>query len=1274
LARLHKAESDLRSREEFSRSGVASDLSETLRELSEKREEVELLGSRLVQAEREKADVLARLHKAESDLRSREEVGRSGLAADLSDTQRELSEKREEIERLRDLLREKDNEITRVVRREQMKEQEVERWRIEAETVKSTADRLRLELDAADDKYRMVDAERSSWESRAKRAERIKEADSGGDDDLQRANELVAQLRRDLEDARAQATSSREWISKTVTENSTLHETVRRQKRELDQMEAREEGARSALEMCEARLSKCSQELEREKDVRVKAEEKLRSYIQRSRDDVVRDENHVDAPFPGKPRTSAGGYFDDTESTIFEESVNSPRRRADGNHEIERVASGGVAAVIAEEVKTAQQQGCDLKEACARAAQRLIHTTSNREGGKWALAEFVEADQTGTQATEEVKALRAEAAQLRRVLVDLSGKENALVASIDKKELAVKTLKGHCDQAKREAESTLAELSALVQKLQEGQSDIAEQESKKAMVVKELEDARREFEELSGLSQLEHKNILASRERLTDLHKECAQWESRVAAVKEKFTEEDMKFRHAKSAGTDEIRILQSDLLKLQSEVKLKRRSLHEAERLRKSIEEESEVRQRELGQQQLLASREVEDMQRNLSSVKSELRSLNLQLEQLQAQKKQEQLELQRLEDRRATESRKLIAEIDDSKRRLGDIEKQTASSEKKCRTVKEQLSSLETEKSLLTQAVEDLTRSQAELDRSAAERRRVAEEEAEAAQQHAQAVSRLSRQATASAEQKRAECDAITAECRTMERRSEDLKRLLREQEELLERSRQAIKGLEVEHCRRVKDMQGLSSEEEELRIRLQALRSSIEGDTRKADDVRRRLSLLHDEESDLKEREGRLKSTQSQLKKTLEECQDEVNELRTMSERERRALSDARSKRSMIEADIARCEEELKFSKEQAEEEARRHAELVRETQRAREEAAKVQKEVINAQRRHNEAVRVETEIRRRESDATHLQNKLRIEAESLATTINSEKHTVETLSAERNNIIKEIKSAKDELRVVRRELDSANVALESCMAQQQLSSSVKEELEIEISRIREAEKVELLRAERINESYKDLERRLKEIRNELSREESTYARVKSRSMEEESKLAERHRSLYAATEELSKIEGVMSDLHKNLHQERGKAIEEISRLSQAKQSVLSQMFHMSEARTRSNRIGDTGMGEATSTTEMGRGMGSGALDTFSHKGDHDVLNLHEIKYGDSHNGGGWSTGQMESTNVREKSNHLRQVNGVDTVEDVSDLRGQLLKLSEQSSAILKSAIDS
>lgn len=722
----------------------------------------------------------------------------------------------------------------------------------------------------------------------------------------------------------------------------------------------------------------------------------------------------------------------------------------------------------------------------------------------------------------------------------------------------------------REAEVTLSQLSDLVEQLREGQRTIQTQESKLTTLRKEIDDARVEFAELNNLSQLEHKNITSTRNRLAELHKDCSEWETRVAAMKDKFTNEDMRYRNAKSLGTDQIRLLQSDLLKLEADLKAKKRALDETDKLRKALEVEADSRQRDINQQLLVLARDLEDATRNLSSAQGAVRTARLELEQVQSQKKHVEEELQLLEDKRVGEARRMSTEIEDGVRRKKELDVKIASAEKRHRAVKDKVTSLEAERDLLAHAVEDLQRNKGEIDRVAKERQRAMEDELAATHQQTQVAARAARQSLSDAEQKRAECDAIEGECRIAERRYEELRRLAKEQESEVERLQGTAKALQSEHSKWTKEIHTLKRDEEELKMRLQMLRSNTDGEDREAEDVRRRLTLLRDEEADLKDREGKLKTAWAQMKKSLDDCQSELQEARAASERERRALSDIRSKKVMMEADIARCEEELRFAQDQMEEEDKRRMVLQVETQKSREELAQIQRETMAAQRRHNEALRVESEWKRREGDAVQIQNRLRMEMESLGTAVTAERHKLDALSKDRAAVMKETKSTQEELSSAQRELASVKVSLESAMAQQMHVQSVKEELQLQISRLREAEKVELLRAERVNESYKDLERRLKEVRAELSREEGSYARVKSRSIEEESKLAERHRSLYSATEELSKIEGIMSDLHSNIHEERGKAIEEISRLGQVKQSVQSQMFMLSEAQRRSDRM--------------------------------------------------------------------------------------------------------
>jgi chromosome segregation ATPase len=825
--------------------------------------------------------------------------------------------------------------------------------------------------------------------------------------------------------------------------------------------------------------------------------------------------------------------------------------------------------------------------------------------------------------------------------------------------------------------------------LQEGQSAITDQETKLKGVQKETEETRIIFNELNSLSQIEHKNIDASRSRLSELHNECSQWESRVAAIKNKCTEEENRYRTVHNRYNDQMRILQSDALKLQSDIKTKKKSLEELERLKKSIEAEAESRQREISQQHLSVSRESSEATRVLSGIQTEVRSARLELEQVNAQKKHVEAELTRVQDSLSSESKHITFEIEDSKRRASEMKKLAEISEKEYRLLREKVSSLESEKGLISLEVEDLKRSKGDLDRLADERRRLIEDESAQAQAVAQNAARSARQATTDLEQKKAEYDSLVSECRTVERRVDDLKRTIKDQEGIIEKHKELLRSLHGEQSALSKDLQTMKREEDDLKIRLQSIRVSVETESRASDEHRRRLALLVEEEEEWKEREARLKSAHSHLKKSLEECQIELNELRSAGERERRSLSDARGKKNLLEAEIARLEEELKFAREQVEEEERRRVDVYGESQRARDELSKIQKEVISAQRRHSDSLRLDAEMKRKESEAVQLQHRIRTETEALSNALKNERHTIDTLALERDSVLKDTKTARDELKQLQRELTSARVTLESCLAQQQHAIAVKEEIQQEISHMRETEKVELMRAERVNETYKDLERRLKEVRAELGREESSYARVKSRSIEEESKLAERHRSLYSATEELSKVESVIAEVHSSIHEERGKAIQEISKLGQAKQSVVSQMFLLSEAKRRADRLGNTAI-PITPSEEFSSHIDRRAMDNYSSVQSNQnfrsrINPSQKSAFFPPHDYNVSSLGSappklVSPDPIRPKATPAFNSvfvedspprRNVSIQDEISDLRAEMIKLSAQSAAVLQTS---
>ena len=148
-----------------------------------------------------------------------------------------------------------------------------------------------------------------------------------------------------------------------------------------------------------------------------------------------------------------------------------------------------------------------------------------------------------------------------------------------------------------------------------------------------------------------------------------------------------MRFRNAKSLGSDQIRLLQSDLLKLQADLKSKKRALSETEKLRKSLEVETEARQREINQQLLVLARDTEEATRALSSAQGAVRSTRLELEQLHGQKKHVEGELQQLEDKRVSESRRLASDIEDGARRKKELDLKVSTAEKRCRGAKDKL-----------------------------------------------------------------------------------------------------------------------------------------------------------------------------------------------------------------------------------------------------------------------------------------------------------------------------------------------------------------------------------------------------------------------------------------------------------------------------------------------------------------------------------------------------------------------------------------------------------
>jgi hypothetical protein len=179
-------------------------------------------------------------------------------------------------------------------------------------------------------------------------------------------------------------------------------------------------------------------------------------------------------------------------------------------------------------------------------------------------------------------------------------------------------------------------------------------------------------------------------------------------------------------------------------------------------------------------------------------------------------------------------------------------------------------------------------------------------------------------------------------------------------------------------------------------------------------------------------------------------------------------------------------------------------------------------------------------------------------------------MESLRNEKASLVSEFKQAKEECRHSQKELSSVSSSLEASRAQMAHLDTAKESLQGELGRLRDSMSLEIARAERTSESYKDHERRLRDLRADLAREEAAYERAKSRNAEEEARYAQSRRALHVATDELSKIEASVTEANELIHSQRNKAIEEISQLGQLKHSVQQDVLGLSDAKQRQERL--------------------------------------------------------------------------------------------------------
>ena len=155
------------------------------------------------------------------------------------------------------------------------------------------------------------------------------------------------------------------------------------------------------------------------------------------------------------------------------------------------------------------------------------------------------------------------------------------------------------------------ELEALTKKLQ-GVRDATEQaESEHSLMNREIDHSKHTLQESLALNELEQKNLTITRGRINDLKFEVSSLEDQVNKSREAVSKEEHKLRTTKSAVSDQLRLLQADLNKVQLDYKTQQKATLDLERHRRSVEEESELRKRDIENELSSMRNQMEDGER---------------------------------------------------------------------------------------------------------------------------------------------------------------------------------------------------------------------------------------------------------------------------------------------------------------------------------------------------------------------------------------------------------------------------------------------------------------------------------------------------------------------------------------------------------------------------------------------------------------------------------------------------------------------------------------
>ncbi len=710
------------------------------------------------------------------------------------------------------------------------------------------------------------------------------------------------------------------------------------------------------------------------------------------------------------------------------------------------------------------------------------------------------------------------------------------------------------------------EFEQLSKELEAKQNQVSVAETELASTKLLVETAKVDLKELLASNETELKNSKSMRSRCSDLKQEVDNLNAMYLHSKEVLLLEESKLRNTKSVATEQLRLIQMDVGNIESEVKQKKHLLMELEKKYQQVVEDRELKKRELEHEVSLVQHNLELEKAVMHTLKKDIQFHRGEAEALQNEKKSLENSLNNLNEQLILMNSKLINDEMQHKKVLLGYDKQVSEYDRKVRACKEKVKTLEGEQTLLHHSVEELRHQQSDLERTIDARRKSVEDELATAQNQSQLALRASRMTAASVDLKKAELEGVSNEVKVSERKVQELQQVIRSNEILIEEASNTLKSLLNEQESTKKEISASRREASELQHQLLMVKAMIDNDNKSHEECKRRLNYLLEEEVALKESETRLKSTLLTLKKSLDDSQSDLEATRNSNERERRTLSDMRTKRSVLETDISRLNDEHKFILESINDENKRKMEAELSMQRVREEYHRQHKELSVLQRKVTDILREEESYQVKAAETKLYIENARLELENVLVNVQENKQKVERLKNEQKEAVSEIKKYKEDNRALTHEHAVVYAEVEKLKSQCQYLEETKELLQQDIERLRETAKMEINRIERMEVTYSDSEKRIKSLRDELTATEQSLQRLKDLNVDEEKRVNEQRKLLKLTMEELSAIESTIAESNRLHMEQRCKVLNEIGQLNKVKADTQSHVFMVSEGQRR------------------------------------------------------------------------------------------------------------